>query len=64
MALDALETLQGRGQKVGVITHVAAMIDRIAVQVRVEKRGAGRSEIRISDELGSTWSASGASAMQ
>lgn len=49
MVVDALETLQGRGQKVGVITHVAAMIDRIAVQVRVEKRGAGRSEIRISD---------------
>ena len=40
VAVDALETLQGRGQKVGVITHVAAMIDRIAVQVRVEKRGA------------------------
>ena len=51
LALDALETLQSRGQKVGVITHVAAMIDRIAVQIRVEKRGAGRSEIRISDEL-------------
>jgi exonuclease SbcC len=47
MAVDALETLQGRGQKVGIITHVAAMIDRIAVQIRVEKRGAGRSEIRI-----------------
>ena len=46
--MDALETLQGRGQKVGVITHVAAMIERITVQVRVEKRGAGRSEIRIS----------------
>ena len=60
MAVDALETLQGRGQKVGVITHVAAMIDRIAVQVRVEKRGAGRSEIRISDGMGSTWSAAGA----
>jgi exonuclease SbcC len=55
MAVDALETLQGRGQKVGVVTHVAAMIDRIAVQVRVEKRGAGRSEIRISDGLVSTW---------
>ena len=40
-----------RGQKVGVITHVAAMIDRIAVQVRVEKRGAGRSEVRISDRM-------------
>jgi exonuclease SbcC len=51
MAVDALETLQGRGRKVGVITHVAAMIDRIAVQVRVEKRGAGRSEIRITDGL-------------
>ena len=46
-AIDALETLQGHGQKVGVVTHVAAMIDRIAVQVRVEKRGAGRSEIRV-----------------
>ena len=48
MAVDALETLQGRGQKVGVITHVAAMIERISVQIRVEKRGAGRSEIRMS----------------
>ena len=35
LAVDALETLQGRGQKVGVITHVAAMIERLAVQVRV-----------------------------
>lgn len=52
MAVDALETLQGRGQKVGVITHVAAMIDRIAVQVRVEKRGAGRSQVRIVDGIG------------
>jgi DNA repair protein SbcC/Rad50 len=54
LAVDALETLQGRGQKVGVITHVAAMIERIAVQVRVEKRGAGRSEIRVSDGMGTT----------
>jgi exonuclease SbcC len=56
IAVDALETLQGRGQKVGVITHVAAMIDRIAVQVRVEKRGGGRSEVRITTALASTWS--------
>jgi exonuclease SbcC len=47
LAVDALETLQGRGRKVGVITHVAAMIDRIAVQVRVEKRGNGRSVVRV-----------------
>lgn len=57
LAVDALETLQGRGQKVGVITHVAAMIERIAVQVRVEKRGAGRSEIRVSDGMGAIWPA-------
>lgn len=49
VAIDALEALQGRGRKVGVITHVAAMIERIAVQVRVEKRGAGRSEIVVGD---------------
>ncbi|MHC2622219.1 exonuclease SbcC [Bradyrhizobium huanghuaihaiense] len=55
LAVDALETLQGRGQKVGVITHVAAMIERIAVQVRVEKRGAGRSEIRVSNSMGAAW---------
>lgn len=55
MAVDALETLQGRGRKVGVITHVAAMIERIAVQVRVEKRGAGRSEIKIFDGMQTIW---------
>lgn len=60
LAVDALETLQGRGQKVGVITHVAAMIERIAVQVRVEKCGAGRSEIRIATAMGTTLPAIGA----
>ena len=49
VAVDALETLQGQGRRVGVITHVAAMIDRIAVQVRVERRGHGRSVVRVSD---------------
>jgi exonuclease SbcC len=47
IAIDALECLHGQGRKVGVITHVAAMIERIAVQVRVEKRGNGRSTIAI-----------------
>jgi exonuclease SbcC len=49
MAVDVLETLQGHGRKVGIITYVAAMIDRIAVRVRVERRGNGRSTIRIVD---------------
>lgn len=51
MALDALETLQSHGRKVGVITHVAAMIERIAIQIRVEKRGNGRSSLRIVDGM-------------
>lgn len=53
----AVDALQGRGRKVGVITHVAAMIERIAVQVRVEKCGAGRSEIRVSTGMGTVWPA-------
>ncbi len=47
MAIDALETLHSQGRKVGVITHVAAMIERIPVQIRVEKRGQGRSTLRV-----------------
>lgn len=49
MAIDALESLQGHGRKVGVITHVAGMVDRIAVQIRVEKRGGGRGVVRVVD---------------
>lgn len=47
VAIDALESFHGLGRKVGVVTHVAAMIERIAVQVRVEKRGNGRSAVKI-----------------
>jgi exonuclease SbcC len=49
VAIGALESLQGQGRKVGVITHVAAMVEQIAVQVRVEKRGSGRSAVRVVD---------------
>ena len=51
IALDALESLHSRGRKVAVITHVAAMIDRIVVQVRVEKLGGGHSVVRLIDGL-------------
>ncbi len=47
MAITALETLHGRGRKVGVITHVATMIENIPVQVKVEKLGAGSSVVRL-----------------
>jgi exonuclease SbcC len=49
IALDALESLHSRGRKITVITHVAAMIDRIVVQVRVEKLGGGHSVVRLTD---------------
>ncbi|SIO67008.1 exonuclease SbcC [Bradyrhizobium erythrophlei] len=46
VAIDALETLQSQGRNVGVISHVDAMKDRIPVQVRVVKQGAGRSVLK------------------
>jgi len=47
--MAALETLPGSGRRVGVITHVEAMRDRIAVQVRVTRQGNGRSTVSIVD---------------
>ncbi|MGI3904008.1 MAG: AAA family ATPase [Janthinobacterium lividum] len=47
VAVEALETLQGLGRKVGVVTHVAAMVERIPTQVRVTKRGGGRSVVEV-----------------
>ncbi|WP_343866622.1 SbcC/MukB-like Walker B domain-containing protein, partial [Caenispirillum bisanense] len=43
VALSALEALQATGRKVGVISHVQALVDRIGVQIRVSKAGGGRS---------------------
>jgi DNA repair protein SbcC/Rad50 len=47
VAIDALERLHGKGRKVGVISHVEAMHERIPVQIRVEKRSNGRSVVAI-----------------
>ena len=47
VAMDALERLHGQGRKVGVISHVELLRQRIPVQIRVEKRGGGRSVVRI-----------------
>ena len=47
VVIEALEALQSQGRKVGLVTHVPAMMERIAVQVRVEKRGGGRSVVRL-----------------
>ena len=47
VAIDALESLQSEGRKVGVISHVGALHDRIAVRIRVVKAGVGRSRVEV-----------------
>ncbi len=47
VAMDALERLQTQGRKIGVISHVAEMTERIPVQIRVIKSSNGKSHIEI-----------------
>jgi hypothetical protein len=46
-AMEALDRLQSQGRRVGVISHVAEMAERIGVQVRVRPTGAGRSVVEV-----------------
>lgn len=45
VALDALDALQSQGRKVGVISHVGDMAERIGVQIKVEQVSPGLSRI-------------------
>lgn len=47
VALDALESLQHQGKKVGVISHVQEMTERIGVKIHIKKLGNGRSTIEV-----------------
>lgn len=47
IAMDALERLHNQGRKVGVISHVQEMTERIPVQIRVSKQQRGRSEVML-----------------
>jgi len=47
IAMDALERLQTQGRKIGVISHVAEMTERISAQIQVVKTVNGRSKIEI-----------------
>lgn len=47
VAMDALERLQMQGRKIGVISHVTEMTERIATQVRVVRCGSGRSRVEV-----------------
>ncbi len=45
VALDALDALQAHGRKVGVISHVPEMAERIGVHIEVKPEGMGRSRV-------------------
>lgn len=46
-AMEALEQLQMQGRKIGVISHVQEMSERITVQVRLHKAVNGKSVISV-----------------
>jgi exonuclease SbcC len=47
VAMDALERLQHQGRRVGVISHVQEMTERIPVQIRISKEANGKSRVDI-----------------
>jgi DNA repair protein SbcC/Rad50 len=47
VAMDALERLHNQGRKVGVISHVQEMTERIPTQIRVSKQSGGRSLVEV-----------------
>jgi DNA repair protein SbcC/Rad50 len=47
MAVSVLEQLQATGRRVGVISHVDELKDRIAVRIEVKPVGGGRSTVTV-----------------
>ena len=47
VAMDALDALQSMGRKVGVISHVHEMTERIAAKIQVRPSGGGSSAISV-----------------
>jgi DNA repair protein SbcC/Rad50 len=47
MAMDALDKLQTQGRKVGVISHVHEMAERIGVQIQVRQQSGGQSRLAV-----------------
>lgn len=47
MAMDALESLRTQGRKIGVISHVQEMTERIPVRICVNRAGNGRSYLEV-----------------
>lgn len=47
VAMDALDSLQALGRKVGVISHVQEMTERIGTRIEVRRIGSGSSKIVV-----------------
>lgn len=47
IAIASLDTLQALGRKVGVISHVPILVERIGAKVVVEKLGGGKSGVMV-----------------
>jgi exonuclease SbcC len=47
IAIASLDTLQALGRKVGIISHVPILVERIGAKVVVEKQGGGKSTVTI-----------------
>jgi len=45
--VSVLDALQARGTRVGVISHVSELKDRLQARVVVERRGDGTSTLRV-----------------
>ena len=47
IAMDALDNLQALGRKVGVISHVQEMTERIATRIHVKRMAGGQSKVVV-----------------
>jgi len=47
LAITTLENLQSKGKRIGVISHVNALKERITTQIQVQKQGSGFSNLEI-----------------
>lgn len=51
VAMDALDSLQALGRKVGVISHVQEMTERIGTRIQVRRQSGGSSQVEVVDAV-------------
>ena len=51
IAMEALEHLQSQGRKIGVISHLSNMIERIPTQICVTKKRGGKSTVEVKQQF-------------